>query len=81
MSLTIYMMVALMGGDGGNEVDLSRIAGSSAGTGFLHAGDVENDDAFLEVGTRFNVVRDYQGQFLADNFTAHYAGINFGYKF
>ncbi|MEY4483643.1 MAG: hypothetical protein RL693_1095 [Verrucomicrobiota bacterium] len=35
----------------------------------------------IEVGTRFNVVLDYQGQFFADNFTAHYAGIKLGYKF
>ncbi|CAN5782147.1 hypothetical protein BH11VER1_BH11VER1_22820 [soil metagenome] len=35
----------------------------------------------VEVGTRFNVILDYQGSFFAEGFTAHTAGIKLGYKF
>ncbi|CAN5167508.1 hypothetical protein BH11PAT4_BH11PAT4_8960 [soil metagenome] len=35
----------------------------------------------VEIGTRFNVILDYQGAFFAEGFTAHTAGIKIGYKF
>lgn len=55
----------------------STVASPGRAMDYLTAGAA----VVIEVGTRFDVVLDYQGQFFAEGFTAHYAGIKLGYKF
>lgn len=55
----------------------STVASPGRAADYLTAGAA----VVIEVGTRFDVVLDYQGQFFAEDFAAHYAGIKLGYKF